>query len=62
MDTHDGLLYELRAHLVYVKVGERSSLYMLRAYLIYVKVGEYFIRDGQHGVKSDWAFVLSGVP
>ena len=37
-------LYELRAYLIYVKVGERSFLYELRAYLIYVKVGEnYFL-------------------
>ena len=33
-------LYELRAYLIYVKVGERSFLYELRAYLVYVKVGE----------------------
>ena len=30
-------LYELRAYLLYVKVGDRSFLYELRAYLIYVK-------------------------
>ena len=33
-------LYELRAYLIYGKVGERSFLYELRAYLTYVKVGE----------------------
>ena len=33
-------LYELRAYLIYVKVGERKFLYELRAYLIYVNVGE----------------------
>ena len=36
-------LYELRAYLIYVKVGERSFLYELRAYLIYVKVGEKLV-------------------
>ena len=33
-------LYELRACLIYVKMGERSVLYGLRAYLIYEKVEE----------------------
>ena len=33
-------LYELKAYLIYVKVGERSFLYELRVYLIYGKVGE----------------------
>ena len=38
-------LYELRANLVYVKVGERSFLNELGAYLIYVKVRENDARD-----------------
>ena len=33
-------LYELRAYLIYVKVGERSFLFELRAYDVYVKVVE----------------------
>ena len=41
-------LYELRAYLIYVKVGERSFIYELRAYLIYVKVGEnYFCQKNK---------------
>ena len=34
------ILYELRAYLIYAKVGERSFLYELRSYLIHAKVGE----------------------
>ena len=37
-------LYELRAYLIYVKVGERSFLYELSAYLLYLKVGENNMR------------------
>ena len=33
-------LYELRAYLLCVKVGESSFLYEVRVYLVYVKVGE----------------------
>ena len=45
-------LYELRAYLIYVKVGERSFLYKLRAYLIFVKVREkYFPASYSIGLK-----------
>ena len=47
------ILYELRAYLIYAKVGERSFLYELRSYLIHAKVGEmavhlawFFTRNG----------------
>ena len=34
------VLYELRAYLIYVKVGEKSFLYELRAYFVCIKVRE----------------------
>ena len=51
-------LYELRAYLIYVKVGERSFVYELRAYLIYVKVGENNFRMDKPYTEAFVAFLI----